>query len=110
MGDPQLAVRLARQTTEADPEKAAYWNTLGAAYYRAGDDASAISALERSVALTAGGTGFDYVFLTLAHARLGQFEQASHWKAQADLWMEQHEIPPPGTIQACMQCECVSAP
>jgi len=92
VGDPQLAVRLAIQTTEADPEAAAYWNTLGAAYYRADDDANAITALERSVTLTGGGTGFDFVFLTLAHSRLGQYEQANHWKAQADLWMEQHEI------------------
>ena len=92
VGDPQLAVRLAIQTTEADPEAAAYWNTLGAAYYRAGDDANAITALERSVTLTGGGTGFDFVFLTLAHSRLGQYEQANHWKAQTDLWMEQHKI------------------
>jgi len=92
VGDPQLAVRLAIQATEAYPEAAAYWNTLGAAYYRAGDDANTITALERSVTLTGGGTGFDHVFLTLAHARLGQYEQANHWKVQADLWMEQHEI------------------
>ena len=92
VGDLQLAIRLASQTTEVDPEAAAYWNTLGAAYYRAGDDASAITALERSVTLTGGGTGFDFLFLTLAHSRLGQYEQANHWKAQTDLWMEQHEI------------------
>ncbi len=91
VGDPQLAVRLATQTTQADPEAAAYWNTLGAAYHRAGSAANAITALERSVALTGGGTGFDYVFLTLAHAQLGQHEQAQQWKTQADLWMEQHE-------------------
>ena len=29
VGDPQLAVRLASQTTQADPEAATYWNTLG---------------------------------------------------------------------------------
>ena len=91
VGDPQLAVRLATQTTQADPEAAAYWNTLGAAYHRAGSEVNAITALERSVALTGGGTGFDYVFLTLAHAQLGQHEQAQQWKTQADLWMEQHE-------------------
>ena len=68
VGDPQLAVRLATQTTQADPEAAAYWNTLGAAYHRAGSEVNAITALERSVALTGGGTGFDYVFLTLARA------------------------------------------
>jgi hypothetical protein len=27
----------------------------------------------------------------LAHAQLGQHEQAQQWKTQADLWMEQHE-------------------
>jgi hypothetical protein len=109
VGDPQLAVRLAVQTTQADPEAAAYWNTLGAAYHRAGDDANAITALERSVTLTGGGTGFDYVFLTLAHARLGQYEQANHWKVQADLWMEQHEIHHPELSRLHAQaCACLA--
>ncbi len=91
VGDPQLAVRLATQATQADPEAASYWNTLGAAHHRAGNEADAITALERSVALTAGGTGFDHVFLALAHAQLGHPEQARQWKNQADLWMEQHD-------------------
>ncbi len=91
VADPQLAVRLATLATQADPEAAVYWNTLGAAHLRAGNAADAITALERSVALTAGGTGFDYVFLALAHAQLGHPEQARQWKTQADLWMEQHE-------------------
>jgi hypothetical protein len=89
--DPQLAVRLATQATQANPEAAVYWNTLGAAHYRAGNEVDAITALERSVALTAGGTGFDYVFLALAHTQLGHPEQALHWKTQADLWMEHNE-------------------
>jgi O-antigen ligase len=91
VGDSQLAVRLATQATQAAPEAAAYWNTLGAAYYRAGRETDAITALERSVALTEGGTGLDFVFLALAHAQLGQYEQAHQWKSRADLWMEQHE-------------------
>jgi tetratricopeptide (TPR) repeat protein len=103
VGDPQFAVRLAIQTTEADPQAAPYWNTLGAAYYRAGDDANAITALERSVTLTGGGTGFDFVFLTLAHARLGQYEQANYWKAQADHWMEQHQTQHPELSRLQMQ-------
>jgi hypothetical protein len=41
--------------------------------------------------LTKGGTVFDYVFLALAHAQLGQQEQALSWSAQADLWIQQQK-------------------
>ena len=44
-----LAVDLGKQATEADGEIATYWNTLGAACYRVGDSANAITALERSM-------------------------------------------------------------
>jgi hypothetical protein len=91
VGDPQQAVRLATQATQANPEAAIYWNTLGAAHYRAGNEVDAFTALERSVALTAGGTGFDYIFLALVNTQLGHPEQALHWKTQADMWMEQNE-------------------
>ncbi len=87
VADSQLAVSLAVQATQANPKVAAYWNTLGAAYYRAGSHPDAIAALERSIALSGEGTGFDYVFLALAHARLGQYEQAHQWNTQADIWM-----------------------
>ena len=90
VGDSELAVRLALQTTQARPETATYWNTLGAAYYCSGSQPEAIAALEKSVALTEGGTGFDYIYLILAHARLGHFEQARAWKTKADLWIQQH--------------------
>ena len=91
VADPLMALRLVSQAIEADPECPTYWNTLGLAFYRTGDATSAITALERSVALTNGGTAFDYVFLALAHAQLGQQEQALSWSAQADLWIQQHE-------------------
>ena len=86
-----MALGLVSQATEADPGCPIYWNTLGLAFYRTGDATSAITALERSVALTNGGTAFDYVFLALAHAQLGQQVQALYWSAQADLWIQQHE-------------------
>jgi tetratricopeptide (TPR) repeat protein len=108
VADPSLAVRLARETTQADPHSAAYWNTLGAAYYRAGDPTRAIDALERSISLSQGGTGFDYVFMCLSHALLGQFEQAEDWRDRTGIWLEQHDRNPPELAQlyshACMQC------
>jgi tetratricopeptide (TPR) repeat protein len=91
VADPLMALGLVSLATEADPGCPTYWNTLGLAFYRTGDATSAITALERSVALTNGGTPFDYVFLALAHAQLGQQEQALSWSSQADLWIQQHK-------------------
>ena len=36
--DPEAAVAMARRMVEECPEAETYWNTLGVAYYRAGDD------------------------------------------------------------------------
>ncbi len=109
VAEPSLALQLARETTQADPHSAAYWNTLGAAHYRAGDPTSAIDALERSITLSRGGTGFDYVFLSLSHASLGQFEQARDWRDRTATWLQQHDGKHPGLLRlyehACAQCE-----
>jgi tetratricopeptide (TPR) repeat protein len=68
--DPISAVTLARRAADICPDGAAYWNTLGVAHYRAGDARAAVAALDRATAL-GGGTAFDFVFLAMAHARLG---------------------------------------
>jgi tetratricopeptide (TPR) repeat protein len=68
--DPISALALARRTADVCPDGAAYWNTLGVAHYRAGDAHAAVAALDRATAL-GGGTAFDFVFLAMAHARLG---------------------------------------
>jgi tetratricopeptide (TPR) repeat protein len=73
--DPDAAVATARRIVEECPDAEAYWNTLGVAYFRAGDDASAVAALDRAMTL-GGGTAFDDVFLAMAHARLGDLEKA----------------------------------
>jgi tetratricopeptide (TPR) repeat protein len=73
--DPDAAVALARRIVEKCPDAEAYWNTLGVAYFRAGDDARAVAALDRATTL-GGGTAFDEVFLAMAHARLGDLEKA----------------------------------
>ena len=116
VGAPLVALRLAVEATEADPECGVYWNTLGAACYRTGDAASAITALERSMLLTDGGNAFDYLFLALAHAQLGHQEPAQAWNTRADLWMQQHECHHPELCQlhkeVCdsLTCQPVSRP
>ena len=45
--DAASAAALARRAADEYPESAAYWNTLGAAYYRGGDPHAAIEALEQ---------------------------------------------------------------
>ena len=49
--DPKQAVALAKRAVELDPNNWGYLNTLGAAYYRAGDWKAAIAALEKSMKL-----------------------------------------------------------
>src|SRR5262249_7665534 len=63
--DGALAVRLARQAIEWEPDQAAagFWNTLGVAYYRLGDLSSAASALQKSMDLNGGGNPSDWFFL-----------------------------------------------
>jgi len=88
--DSASAIALAGKVAEANPNCATYWNTLGAAYYRAGDFNSAIAALGRAIDLSEGGTAFDHVFLAMAHAQLGDQEQAQQWLDHAEVWMERH--------------------
>jgi len=104
--DPAQAITLAGKAAEANPNCATYWNTLGAAHYRAGDFTATVSALSRAIDLTEGGTAFDHVFLAMAHAQLGDQERAQHWLDQARLWMEQHS--PDHSELACLRDEARS--
>ena len=73
------------------PECGAYWNTLGAAAFRAGDPTGAIAALERSIALTGGGNAFDHIFISMANGQLGRREEARRWYVRATAWIEEHD-------------------
>jgi hypothetical protein len=88
--DSARAIALAGKAAEVNPNCATYWNTLGAAHYRARDFNAAITTLSRAIGLTEGGTAFDHVFLAMAHAQLGDQEQAEHSLDHARLWMEQY--------------------
>ncbi len=77
------AVRQARRAVEMNGREGAYWNTLGAAYYRNGDWKSAKDALSRSMALRNGGDGFDWLFVALVELKLGRREKAREWYDKA---------------------------
>jgi tetratricopeptide (TPR) repeat protein len=107
--DPASALALARRVVEWRADCGAYWNTLGVAYLRAGDARSAVAALDRATALTDGGTAFDDVFLAMAHARLGDREQARHRLDQALLRME-HDYPGhPELARFCAEAQSILA-
>jgi tetratricopeptide (TPR) repeat protein len=83
---PAEAVRLARKAVDARPESGNFWNTLGAAYYRNGDDKAAVAALEKSMALRAGGDANDWFFLAMAYCGQGDRETARMWLDRAVAW------------------------
>ena len=88
--DPAGAVALAVGTVERNPECSTYWNTLGAAYYRASDFEAAVAALAHAAALSDGGTAFDHLFLAMAHAQSGNPENARQWYDRAMIAMNRY--------------------
>ena len=90
--DAGRAVALAQKAVELAPDQAIYWNTLGAAHYRAGHWDQAIEALTRSRDLQGGRfESFDAFFLAMAHWRLGHREDARQWNDRAVEWMQQKQ-------------------
>ena len=89
--DANTAVAMARRMVETYPDAEVYWNTLGVAYYRAGDYTAAVAALDHAITL-GGGTAFDDIFLAMAHARLGNLKEARRELAQAVIRAE-HDYP-----------------
>jgi hypothetical protein len=64
-------------------------NTLGAALYRAGRLEEAVQRLSEAVRTSGGdGTYADWLFLALAHQRLGHGEEARRWLDQVVRWMD----------------------
>jgi len=76
-----VAVRLAEQTMEnRSVGKMECLNTLGVALYRAGRFEDAVQRLKEGIQLRDGiGVPKDWVFLAMAHHRLGHREQARQW-------------------------------
>jgi serine/threonine protein kinase/tetratricopeptide (TPR) repeat protein len=89
--DAGRAVELATTTTNHSPNDGDFWNTLGAARYRAGQWQAAITALEKSMALRKGGDSSDWFFLSMAHWQLGAQDQARQWYDKAVRWMDRNQ-------------------
>jgi hypothetical protein len=88
--DPARAVRLAAKAVKLAPKMATYWNTLGAAHYRAADYKIAIDNLKKSTDLQ-GENAVDAFFLAMAQWQLGQKTEAHKHFDQAVRWMKEHE-------------------
>jgi tetratricopeptide (TPR) repeat protein len=98
--DPGRAVELAGRAVAGSPQEGTYWNTLGAARYRAGDWAGAVAALDESRRLLAGRfDSFNTFFLALAQWRLGDREQARRWYGLAVEWMNKNGPKDPELIR-----------
>jgi serine/threonine protein kinase/tetratricopeptide (TPR) repeat protein len=89
--DAQRAITSAKKATELAPKEGNHWNTLGAAYYYAGDWKAAIAALQKSMELRRGGDSFDWFFLAMARWQLGDKKDARKWYDQAVQWMEKNQ-------------------
>ena len=89
--DAHLAVNLALKAVENFPDRSDFWNTLGAAYYRAGNAESSNEAMLRSLTLQQDqGTAYDYFYLSLACSRLEQYDIARSWYEQGRAWLKEH--------------------
>jgi tetratricopeptide (TPR) repeat protein len=88
--EPGRAVELAKKAVELAPKEGNYWNTLGAAHYRAGDWKAAVAALEKSRELRQGGDIYDWFFLAMAHGHLGEKEEARKWYDRAIAWTDKN--------------------
>ncbi|QEH35647.1 Serine/threonine-protein kinase PrkC [Aquisphaera giovannonii] len=87
--DPARAVELARKAVDLSPNEGTNWNTLGIAYYRAGDWRAAIDALTNSMERgSCRGEGFSAFFLAMAHWQLGDESRALSWYDRAVEWMD----------------------
>ena len=85
------ACTLAEEAVQLVPEAAAYWNTLGIAYYRRRDHYKAVRALSQSVTLDPdGGTAFDFYYLALANHALGYAKPSRDWLEHAESWSGRH--------------------
>ena len=98
---------MAKRLVEQCPDAATYWNTLGVAHYRAGDDGLAIAALKRATAL--GTSAFDEVFLAMAYARSGDREESERRLAQAELQMARDYAGHPELGRFCDEARAVLA-
>jgi Flp pilus assembly protein TadD len=74
--NPAQAVALAKKAVQLAPQDGDNWTTLGAAYYRVGNWAEAVVALNKSRELKPGWDAYAWFFLAMAHQKLGNPSEA----------------------------------
>jgi serine/threonine protein kinase/tetratricopeptide (TPR) repeat protein len=89
--DPAEAVRLANRAVQLAPRQGAFQNTLGVAFYQAGEWQSAVTALNASMERNKGGDSSDWFFLAMAQWQLGDKQQARLWYDKAVQWMDKNK-------------------
>jgi tetratricopeptide (TPR) repeat protein len=107
--DPISALALASEVVERCSTCGVYWNTLGVACFRAGDLKGAVAALSRATTIESGGSAFDYIFLAMAHARLGNREEARRWFTLAMNRKERDYPGHPELDQFCNEAQSILA-
>jgi tetratricopeptide (TPR) repeat protein len=81
--DAEGAVTYGKRAVAVSPTDRNCWNTLGVAYYRAGELEEAKNALYRSMELRNEGDSYDWFFLASIHYKLGHKDRAREWYDRA---------------------------
>jgi WD40 repeat protein/tetratricopeptide (TPR) repeat protein len=100
--DLDQPIRLAARALDADPKKDAYAVTLGATLYRAGRFREAGQRLEKAgnpneadpTKATLYSPAYRWLFLAMAHQRLGHAGEARRWLDRAVQWMKRQAKDP----------------
>jgi WD40 repeat protein/serine/threonine protein kinase len=91
VGDWRPVEELAKRAAESKISDGNYLNTYGAVLYRAGRHQEAIQTLTSSIKNNGPeGDVTDWIFLAMAHHRLGHADEANKWLAKAVRWCESH--------------------
>lgn len=95
-----LAVKMAKRAVELSPDAGHIVNTLGVAYYRAGDWKAAIETLKKADQLSNGQHfGINAFVIAMAHWRLDDKEMAQKWYTDAQEWMKKQRPPDEELLQ-----------
>lgn len=103
--DPARAVSLATQAVELSPTSGTYWNTLGAAQYRAGNCTASLDAFGKSMELRDGGDSFDWFFVAMDYWQLGDEPRAREIYRKGVAWMQTNRPNDPELIGFKAECE-----
>ncbi len=92
VADRESLVRLVQGTVryaKTDADRHLSLQTIGAATYRAGRYDEAIRHLDEGVkAQGKGGNALDWLFLAMAHQRLGHADESLRWMDKAGAWID----------------------